>query len=109
MDTMPQEVWAAFVAVSAGGFVILLGYIISKRRKPAWVGGSMPATKQSLGSRDAWRRTCNLMCNLYSITRTQEVMRRLFRVDRDFLGNFHRPARRLSRHNGTRGPHRAGR
>jgi hypothetical protein len=28
------------------------------------------------------------MCNLYSITRTQEAMRRLFRVKRDFLGNF---------------------
>jgi putative SOS response-associated peptidase YedK len=28
------------------------------------------------------------MCNLYSITRTQEAMRRLFRVHRDFLGNF---------------------
>jgi hypothetical protein len=28
------------------------------------------------------------MCNLYSITRTQEAMRRLFRVKRDFLGNL---------------------
>jgi putative SOS response-associated peptidase YedK len=28
------------------------------------------------------------MCNLYSVTRTQEAMRRLFRVQRDFLGNF---------------------
>lgn len=28
------------------------------------------------------------MCNLYSITRTQEAMRRLFRVKRDLLGNF---------------------
>jgi putative SOS response-associated peptidase YedK len=28
------------------------------------------------------------MCNLYSITRTQEAMRRLFRVRRDLLGNF---------------------
>ncbi len=28
------------------------------------------------------------MCNLYSITRTQEAMRRLFRVHRDLLGNF---------------------
>jgi hypothetical protein len=28
------------------------------------------------------------MCNLYSITRTQEAMRRLFRVQRDLLGNF---------------------
>ena len=27
------------------------------------------------------------MCNLYSITRTQEAMRRLFRAKRD-LGNF---------------------
>jgi putative SOS response-associated peptidase YedK len=28
------------------------------------------------------------MCNLYSITRSQEAIRRLFRVHRDFLGNF---------------------
>ena len=28
------------------------------------------------------------MCNLYSITRTQEAMRRLFRVHRDLLGKF---------------------
>jgi putative SOS response-associated peptidase YedK len=28
------------------------------------------------------------MCNLYSITRSQEAMRRLFRVNRDLLGNF---------------------
>ncbi len=28
------------------------------------------------------------MCNLYSVTRTQEAMRRLFRVHRDLLGNF---------------------
>jgi pimeloyl-ACP methyl ester carboxylesterase len=28
------------------------------------------------------------MCNLYSITRTQEAMRRLFRIKRDLLGNF---------------------
>jgi hypothetical protein len=28
------------------------------------------------------------MCNLYSITRAQEAMRRLFRVHRDLLGNF---------------------
>src|SRR5580704_16122436 len=28
------------------------------------------------------------MCNLYSIPRTQEAMRRLFRVHRDLLGNF---------------------
>jgi len=28
------------------------------------------------------------VCNLYSITRTQEAMRRLFRVNRDLLGNF---------------------
>jgi putative SOS response-associated peptidase YedK len=28
------------------------------------------------------------MCNLYSITRTQEAMRRLFRAPRDLLGNF---------------------
>jgi hypothetical protein len=28
------------------------------------------------------------MCNLYSITRTQEAMRRLFRIKHDLLGNF---------------------
>ena len=28
------------------------------------------------------------MCNLYSITRTQEAMRRLFRAKRDRTGNF---------------------
>jgi putative SOS response-associated peptidase YedK len=28
------------------------------------------------------------MCNLYSITRTQEAMRRLFRVKRDLTGNL---------------------
>jgi putative SOS response-associated peptidase YedK len=28
------------------------------------------------------------MCNLYSITQTQEAMRRLFRIKRDSLGNF---------------------
>jgi hypothetical protein len=28
------------------------------------------------------------MCNLYSVTRSQEAMRRLFRVHRDLLGNF---------------------
>jgi hypothetical protein len=28
------------------------------------------------------------MCNLYSITRTQEAMRRLFRVKRDLAGNL---------------------
>jgi hypothetical protein len=33
MYATPQEVWAAFVAISAGGCVILLGYIISKWRK----------------------------------------------------------------------------
>jgi hypothetical protein len=33
MDAMPQEVWAAFVAIAAGGFLILLGYIINKWRK----------------------------------------------------------------------------
>jgi uncharacterized membrane protein (DUF4010 family) len=33
MDTMPFEVWSAFVAVAAGGFLILLGYIISRWRK----------------------------------------------------------------------------
>jgi putative SOS response-associated peptidase YedK len=31
------------------------------------------------------------MCNLYSITRTQEAMRRLFRIKRDLLGNFPGP------------------
>ena len=33
MDTMPLEVWSAFVAIAAGGFLILLGYIISRWRK----------------------------------------------------------------------------
>jgi hypothetical protein len=33
MDTMPLEVWTAFVAIAAGGFLILLGYIISRWRK----------------------------------------------------------------------------
>jgi putative SOS response-associated peptidase YedK len=28
------------------------------------------------------------MCNLYSITRSQEAMRRIFRVKRDLTGNF---------------------
>jgi hypothetical protein len=28
------------------------------------------------------------MCNLYSITRSQEAMQRLFRVTRDLTGNF---------------------
>jgi putative SOS response-associated peptidase YedK len=28
------------------------------------------------------------MCNLYSVTRSQEAMRRLFRARRDLLGNF---------------------
>jgi hypothetical protein len=28
------------------------------------------------------------MCNLYSITRSQEAMRRLFRVKRDLTGNL---------------------
>jgi hypothetical protein len=28
------------------------------------------------------------MCNLYSITRTQETMRRLFRVKRELTGNL---------------------
>jgi putative SOS response-associated peptidase YedK len=28
------------------------------------------------------------VCNLYSITRTQEAMRRLFRAKRDLTGNF---------------------
>jgi putative SOS response-associated peptidase YedK len=28
------------------------------------------------------------MCNLYSVTHSQEAMRRLFRVNRDLLGNF---------------------
>jgi len=31
------------------------------------------------------------MCNLYSVTRTQEAMRRFFRVHRDLLGNFSCP------------------
>jgi hypothetical protein len=31
MDTMPLEVWSAFVAIAAGGFLILLGYIIASR------------------------------------------------------------------------------
>ena len=33
MDTMPLEVWSAFTAIAAGGFLILLGYIISRWRK----------------------------------------------------------------------------
>jgi hypothetical protein len=33
MDTMPQEVWTAFVVIAAGGVLILLGYIISRWRK----------------------------------------------------------------------------
>jgi len=33
MDTMPLEVWSAFVAIAAGGFLILLGYIINRWRK----------------------------------------------------------------------------
>jgi hypothetical protein len=33
MDSMPLEVWSAFVAVAAGGFLILLGYIINRWRK----------------------------------------------------------------------------
>jgi hypothetical protein len=33
MDTMPPEVWTAFVVVAAGGFLILLGYIITRLRK----------------------------------------------------------------------------
>ena len=33
MDTMPLEVWSALVAIGAGGFLILLGYIISGWRK----------------------------------------------------------------------------
>jgi putative SOS response-associated peptidase YedK len=28
------------------------------------------------------------MCNLYSITRSQEAMRRLFRIKRDLTGNL---------------------
>jgi hypothetical protein len=28
------------------------------------------------------------VCNLYSITRSQEAMRRLFKVSRDLTGNF---------------------
>lgn len=33
MDEMPLEVWSAFVAIAAGGFLILAGYIIKKWRK----------------------------------------------------------------------------
>jgi hypothetical protein len=33
MYAVPLEVWAAFVAISAGGCVILLGFIISRWRK----------------------------------------------------------------------------
>jgi len=33
MDTTPLEVWTAFVAIAAGGFLILLGYIIRRWRK----------------------------------------------------------------------------
>jgi hypothetical protein len=33
MDTMPLEVWSAFTVIAAGGFLILLGYIISRWRK----------------------------------------------------------------------------
>jgi hypothetical protein len=33
MYATPQEVWAAFVAISAGGFIILLGYFVSQWRK----------------------------------------------------------------------------
>jgi hypothetical protein len=33
MDTMPLEVWTAFKVIVAGGFLILLGYIISRWRK----------------------------------------------------------------------------
>jgi putative SOS response-associated peptidase YedK len=40
------------------------------------------------------------MCNLYSITRGQEAMRRLFRVTRDLTGPS-RPASRLPGHDGA--------
>jgi hypothetical protein len=30
---MPLEVWTAFVAIAAGSFLILLGYIINRWRK----------------------------------------------------------------------------
>ncbi len=30
---MPLEVWTAFAAIAAGGFLILLGYIINRWRK----------------------------------------------------------------------------
>jgi hypothetical protein len=33
MDAIPLEVWTAFLAIAAGGFLILAGYIINKWRK----------------------------------------------------------------------------
>jgi hypothetical protein len=33
MDTLPLEVGSAFVAIAAGGLLILAGYIINKWRK----------------------------------------------------------------------------
>ncbi len=33
MDSMPLEVWTAFEAIAVGGFLVLLGYIISRWRK----------------------------------------------------------------------------
>jgi LPXTG-motif cell wall-anchored protein len=33
MDTMPLEVWTAFVAIAGGVFLVLLGYIFSRWRK----------------------------------------------------------------------------
>jgi len=44
------------------------------------------------------------MCNLYSITRSQEAIRRAFRVMRDRTGTT-KPSRHLSRYNGAGCPH----
>ncbi len=34
MDEMPTEVWSAFVAIAAGGFLILAGYINRSSQRP---------------------------------------------------------------------------
>ena len=33
MDTIPLEVWTAFTAIAAGGFLIVVAYIIKMWRK----------------------------------------------------------------------------
>jgi hypothetical protein len=33
MDAIPLEVWSAFIAIAAGGLLILAGYIIKMWRK----------------------------------------------------------------------------